>query len=202
VGDQPAAVHENRERLARAHGLPPPDDWVWLDQVHGADVAAVTGPGVRPTADAAVTAVPGIPLVVLTADCAPIAIVADDAIGVVHAGWRGLLAGVVPAAVDALRAIGTGRVHAVIGPCIRSAHYEFGADDLAAVAARFGDGVVGATVDGSPALDLAAGVRAAFAECGVDDVGDSGECTFADSRYFSYRRDGVTGRQAVVAVIA
>jgi YfiH family protein len=175
---------------------------VWLEQVHGGDVATVAVPGMRPRADAAVTAVPRVPLVVLTADCAPIALVTDDAIGVVHAGWRGLLAGVVPAAVDALRAIGTGRVQAVIGPCIRPAHYEFGADDLAAVAARFGDGVVGTTVDGSPALDLAAGVRAAFAECGVDDVSDTGECTFADSRYFSYRRDGVTGRQAVVAVIA
>jgi copper oxidase (laccase) domain-containing protein len=120
----------------------------------------------------------------------------------VHAGWRGLLAGVVPTAVDALRAVGTGTVRAVIGPCIRPAHYEFGTDDLAVVAARFGDVVIGTTVDGSPALDLAAGVRAAFGECGVVDVDDLGECTFADSRYFSYRRDGVTGRQAVVAVIA
>jgi purine-nucleoside/S-methyl-5'-thioadenosine phosphorylase / adenosine deaminase len=201
VGDAPDAVRANRERLARAHELAPPDEWVWLDQVHGADVATVTGPGARPTADAAVTAVPGIPLVVLTADCAPIAIVADDAIGVVHAGWRGLVAGVVPAAVDALRGVGTGTVRAVIGPCIRPSHYEFGADDLAAVASRLGDGVVGETVDGRPALDLAAGVRVAFAECGVDDVADDGACTYAETRFFSHRRDGVTGRQAVVAVV-
>jgi copper oxidase (laccase) domain-containing protein len=100
-----------------------------------------------------------------------------------------------------LRAIGTGTVHAVIGPCIRPAHYEFGADELGRVAARFGEVVVGETVDGRPALDLAAGVRAAFAECGVDDVGDAGVCTFADPRYFSHRRDGVTGRQAVVAMV-
>jgi YfiH family protein len=201
VGDAPEAVRENRARLARTHDLPPPDDWVWLHQVHGADVVTVTTPGVRAIADAAVTAAPGVPLVVLTADCAPIAIVDDRAVGVIHAGWRGLVAGVVPAAVSALRAIGRGRVHAVIGPCIGPAHYEFGADDLAAVAARFGPTVVGETVDGAPALDLAAGVRAAFAECGVDDVGDTGVCTFAASQYFSYRRDGITGRQAVVAVI-
>jgi YfiH family protein len=200
VGDAPDAVRENRERLARAHGLVRPDEWVWLEQVHGADVATVTGPGARPTADAAVTARADVPLVVLTADCAPIAIADDVAVGVVHAGWRGLLAGVVPAAVDALRAIGRGPVRAVIGPCIRAAHYEFGGDDLATVAARLGDGVVGATHDGRPALDLAAGVRAAFAECGVDDVADEGVCTYDDARYFSHRRDGVTGRQAVVVV--
>jgi purine-nucleoside/S-methyl-5'-thioadenosine phosphorylase / adenosine deaminase len=195
-------VRENRERLARAHGLPSPDEWCWLDQVHGADVVTVTGPGARATADAAVTAVSGVPLVVLTADCAPIAIAADDAVGVVHAGWRGLLAGVVPAAVGALRAIGSGRERAVMGPCIRAAHYEFGAEDLAAVAARFGDVVVGETADGRPALDLAAGVRAAFAECGIDDVDDDGLCTYTDARYFSHRRDGRTGRQAVVVVKA
>ena len=201
VGDAPDAVRENRERLAREHDLAHPDEWVWLDQVHGAEAAIVTGAGERPTADAAVTAVPGIPLMVLTADCAPIAIVTADAVGVVHAGWRGLLAGVVPAAVDALRSVGTGEVRAVIGPCIRPAHYEFGNDDLARVAARFGDVVVGETVDGRPALDLAAGVRAAFAECAVDDIWDNGFCTYSEPRYFSHRRDGVTGRQAVVAVI-
>jgi copper oxidase (laccase) domain-containing protein len=88
----------------------------------------------------------------------------------------------------------------VIGPSIRPAHYEFGADDLAAVAGRFGVSVVGETVDGRPALDLAGAVRAAFAECGVDDVTDAGVCTYEDARYFSHRRDGVTGRQAVVVV--
>jgi YfiH family protein len=202
VGDAPDAVRENRGRLARALGFASPEEWAWLDQVHGAEVVTVTGPGVRATADAAVTAIRGVPLVVLTADCAPIAIIADDAVGVVHAGWRGLLAGVVPAAVDALRAIGTGSVRAVIGPCIRPDHYEFGSGDLARVAARFGDVVVAGTVDGRPALDLAAGVRAAFAECGVLDVADDGACTFGDRRYFSHRRDGVTGRQGVVAMVA
>jgi len=202
VGDAPEAVRQNRDQLARTRRLRPTDEWVWLDQVHGSDVVTVTGPGGRATADAAVTALPGLPLVVLTADCAPIAVVDDRAVGVIHAGWRGLLAGVVAAAVEALRAIGSGRVHAVIGPCIRPAHYEFGADDLATLAARFGPTVIGQTVDGRPALDLAAGVRAALAECGVHDVADDGACTFADTRFFSHRRDGVTGRQAVVGVIS
>ena len=200
MGDAPDAVRENRERLASARGLAPPDTWVWLDQVHGADVATVTGPGARPTADSAVTVVPGLPLVVLTADCAPIAIADDRAVGVIHAGWRGLLAGVVPAAVEALRALGDGEVRAEIGPCVRPAHYEFGADDLATLAARFGPVVVGETVDGRPAFDLAAGVRAALTECGVGTIADDGTCTYADTRYFSHRRDGVTGRQAVVVV--
>jgi polyphenol oxidase len=109
---------------------------------------------------------------------------------------------VVPAAVAALRAAGAGSVRAVVGPSIRPAHYEFGADDLELVASRFGPAVVGETVDGRPALDLAAGVVAAFAECGVADVADGGACTFTDARYFSHRRDGVTGRQALVVVKA
>jgi YfiH family protein len=154
-----------------------------------------------PSADAAVTAVPGVVLVVLTADCAPIAIADEVAVGVVHAGWRGLVAGVVPAAVAALRSVGEGPVRAAIGPCVRPAHYEFGPIDLARLSDRFGPGVEGRTASGAPALDVAAAVRVAFAEVGVDDVDDPGWSTAADpSRWFSHRRDGTTGRQALVVV--
>ena len=152
-------------------------------------------------ADAAVTRLDRVPLVVLTADCAPIAIADDTAVGVVHAGWQGLETGVVAAAVTALREFGRGPVRAVVGPCIRPAHYEFGPADLDRLVGRFGPAVAGRTTAGRPALDLAAGVRAAFAEVGVTDVVDTGICTAADpDRWFSYRRDGTTGRQAVVVV--
>ncbi len=93
VGDTTGAVAGNRTRLAARLGLAGPDRWVWLHQVHGAAVVDVDGPPpAPPEADAAVTTVPGLPLVVLTADCAPLALVAGDAVAVVHAGWHGLLA--------------------------------------------------------------------------------------------------------------
>jgi YfiH family protein len=204
VGDDPAAVAENRRRVAQAAGLAPPGAWAWLRQVHGAGVVVIEGPNgdrVPPEADAAVTTRPGIPLVVLTADCAPVVIADDLAVGVVHVGWKGLLAGVVPAAVGALRATGRGRVRAAIGPCIRAARYEFGRDHLARLVARFGPGVQGRTRDGRVALDLPAAVRAALGEADVTDVDDIGECTAAaPGRYFSHRRDGITGRQALIVV--
>jgi YfiH family protein len=205
VGDDPAAVAENRRRVARAHGLASPRRWAWLHQVHHRTVRrveAAPAPGDPPAeADAAVTALVDVPLVVLTADCAPIAIADDVAVGVVHAGWRGLEAGVVAAAVEALRSIGRGPVRAVIGPSIRPDHYEFGRADLDRLVARFGPGVEGRTLGGRPALDVAAGVRVAFAEVGVTDVVDTGACTAAEpDRWFSHRRDGTTGRQAVVVV--
>jgi len=205
VGDDPDAVAENRDRAARALGVGDTAHWAWLSQVHGATVhrvdaePAAGGPPVE--ADAAVTRRAGVPLVVLTADCAPIAIADDAAVGVVHAGWQGLERGVVAAAVDALREIGRGPVRAVVGPCIRPAHYEFGRADLDRLVTRFGPTVEGRTAAGRPALDVAAGVRVAFAEVGVTDVVDTGICTAADpARWFSYRRDGTTGRQAVVVV--
>jgi YfiH family protein len=198
-------VSQNRERVARAFGVVEPGRWAWLDQVHGAEVRvvdAIPEPSDAPVrADAAVTTLPGAPLVVLTADCAPIAIADDRGVGVVHAGWRGLLAGIVPAAVHALRRHGRGPVRALIGPTIRPASYAFGREDLDAMVARFGPTVEGRTDSGRPALDLVAGVRAAFAEVGVTDVADSDDDTAADpERWFSYRRDGDTGRQALVAV--
>ena len=204
VGDAPEAVAENRAVAARALELSEPASWWFLDQVHGASVVIPDGPnrgGGPPRADAAVTSVSEVVLVVLTADCAPIALVNDEAVGVVHTGWKGLEAGVVARAVAELQEIGDGPVRAVIGPCIRPARYEFGRTDLDRLVARFGPAVEGHTDDDRPALDLAAGVRIAFAEVGVTDVVDRGWCTAAEpDRYFSHRRDGVTGRQGVVVV--
>jgi YfiH family protein len=205
VGDDPGAVAENRRALAATLSLPDPGGWVWLRQVHGAAVVTVTGApasGGPPEADAAVTTRAGLALVVLTADCAPIALCTPDAVAVVHAGWPGLLAGVVGAAVDALRvAAGGGEVRAVLGPCVHPARYEFGAADLARVVDRFGDAVAARTDGGRPALDIPAAVRIALAERGVNDVDDVGVCTSASADHFSHRRDGVTGRQALIAMM-
>jgi copper oxidase (laccase) domain-containing protein len=142
-----------------------------------------------------------VPLVVQTADCAPVALATDDALGVVHAGWPGLLAGVIEVAVDALRSIGTGPVRAALGPCVHVDDYEFGRADLDRVVAALGPSVEGRTRRGAPALDVPAAVSAALRRAGVDELTDVDRCTFTSPEYFSYRRDGVTGRQALVAVL-
>jgi copper oxidase (laccase) domain-containing protein len=145
---------------------------------------------------------------VLAADCAPIVVVGDRAVAVVHAGWQGLERGIVERAVDALRVAdaraggdATIAPRAVLGPCIHPRHYEFGAADLARLVARFGSTVAATTDHGAPAFDLPAAVRVALARAGVDDLTDLDVCTASSPDHFSYRRDGVTGRQAVVAVL-
>lgn len=121
--------------------------------------------------------------------------------GVVHAGWRGLLGGVVGAAVDVLRSIGHGDVRAGLGPCIHPGRYEFGRAELDRAVEHFGATVEGLTEDGRPALDLPAAVRAALARAGVGEMGDVDVCTAASPDHFSFRRDGGPGRQALVAVL-
>lgn len=174
--------------------------WTWLRQVHGPRVVVVTTPGEHAgeEADAAVTAVRGAALSVQAADCAPIALLADEAVGAVHAGWRGLAAGVVPRAVEAMRELGATDVRAVLGPCIRARCYEFGAAELAAVAAELGDAVRATTAWGTPALDLAGGVMAALAASGVSDVVDTAVCTACSAAHRSHRARGEVERHAMV----
>jgi len=201
VGDRPDAVAANRRRVATRLGLPPPDRWVEVRQVHGHDIVTADAPLPRvPDADAVVTRVTGLPLVIFTADCAPIALVTDTAVAAVHAGWSGLEQGVVERSVEALRRLAPGHVRAVLGPCIHAAHYEFGLDLLERLATRFGAGVVARTAAGAPALDIPAAVRAALRAAGVDDLDDVDVCTASSADYFSYRRDGTTGRQAMLVV--
>jgi YfiH family protein len=201
VGDDPAAVDANRSAVAGAVGVPGP--WAWMQQVHGNDVVTVDGPTTTaPTADALVTTTPGLPLTVVTADCAPIVLACDGAVAVVHAGHRGLLDGVIERAVATVRAAGNDDVYALLGPCIRAPRYEFGTDDLAQLTAVFGDEVASRTEWGTPAFDITAAVRIALERTRVEHFVDTGVCTSASSDYFSYRRDGTTGRQATIAVLA
>lgn len=203
VGDDPLAVRRNLALLAAAcEGSPAdPDAWVLVNHVHGTDVLRLeSAPAGRPDADGAATDVVGLPLVAIGADCAPIALANDTACAAVHSGWRGLEAGVVAEGVAAVRALGTGPVRALVGPCVSAAHYEFGAEDLARLAATVGPAVVGETADGRPALDLRAGIHTALAAAGVTEVLDDARCTVADPTLFSFRRDGVTGRQGMVVM--
>jgi YfiH family protein len=163
----------------------------------------VTRPGEHAgvTADAAVTGEPGCTLAVRTADCAPVVLLAEGGVGVVHAGWRGVAEGVVEAAVGALRGVGaTGPIRAAIGPCIHTECYEFGAEDLAPLVERYGPAVEGRTAAGRPALDVRAAVTAALRQAGVVEVRDDAACTACDAdRYFSHRARGELGRFATTA---
>ncbi len=158
------------------------------------------GAGAGRRADAAVTAVRGAALAVHTADCVPVVLVGDGVVGVAHAGWRGLAAGVIETTVAAMGRLAPGRpVEAVIGPCIRVECYEFGPGDLDVVAEALGDQVRGRTSAGAPALDLTAATNAALARAGVADVRDDGSCTACGDRWFSHRARAETGRQAALA---
>jgi len=183
-----------------------PGPWTWLRQVHGPAVVTVRNAGEHAgrEADAAVTAVDGAVVAVSVADCAPLALVSDGGgVAVVHAGWRGLADGVIEAAADALRAEAPGVLHAVLGPCVRSGCYEFGAVDLDRVAGLLGDEVRAVTVSGTPALDLPAGVAAACARAGVADLDDLGLCTACDGgTWFSHRARAEAGRQVLAAWLA
>lgn len=177
--------------------------WTWMRQVHGSRVVRVDAPGrgSGSRADAAVTDQPGCALAVFGADCAPVALASPEGvIGVAHAGWRGVLAGVLEATVGEMRLLGATRIEAVLGPCIRPCCYDFGPADLDEVAARLGEGVRSASSAGAPALDLPAAVRAALGNAGVAAglVRDVGVCTACSAQHYSWRAGHDQQRQAVV----
>nr|WP_037581551.1 peptidoglycan editing factor PgeF [Phaeacidiphilus oryzae] len=201
VGDEPAAVRENRRRAASALGLDPAAV-VWMNQVHGREVAVVTErqpEGSAPEVDGIVTDRPGLALAVLTADCTPVLLADPDAgvTGAAHAGRPGLAAGVVPATVEAMVALGArpGRIVARTGPAICGRCYEVPAELRAAVAEAV-PAAWSTTSWGTAALDIPAGVRAQLTAAGVADIRLSPVCTLESEGYFSYRRASATGRLA------
>ena len=182
--------------------------WVLARQVPGSRVAVVRAPGDDPgDADALVTASHAVAVAVRTADCAAVALASADAggvVGVAHAGWRGLLAGVIEEAVKAMRGLGADQIDAAIGPSIGPECYEFGDHDLALLEDRFGPGVRGATSAGRPALDLVAGVEAALREQSVSLLASAtSPCTACNrDEFWSHRASGDPQRQAGVAWLA
>lgn len=179
-----------------------------LRQVHGTRVVEVGQPGEHrdARADAAWTSAPGATLAVRTADCVPIALYGADAAGraavaAVHAGWRGLLDGVIAATVSQLRRHGIRRPLAVVGPHICPLHYEFGADDLRAAADALGPSVSAMTHWGTAALDLGEATRLALRRNGAVIDSEVGRCTASDRRYFSHRTRAEQGRTAVLVCL-
>ncbi|QKW27094.1 peptidoglycan editing factor PgeF [Streptomyces seoulensis] len=201
VGDDPGAVRANRERAAESLGLDPARV-VWMNQVHGNDVAEVDGPWTTepvPAVDGLVTATRSLALAVLTADCVPV-LLADPVAGVVgaaHAGRPGMVAQVVPAAVEAMASLGAepARIVARTGPAVCGRCYEV-PEAMRAEVAAVEPAAHAETSWGTPALDVSAGVDAQLARLGVRDRERSPVCTRESDDHFSYRRDRTTGRLA------
>jgi YfiH family protein len=178
-----------RRRVADHLGLS--HEWAYVTQVHGATVKRVTAAGFQGEADGMFTSVPGLPLVVATADCVPIILEGPGVAAVVHAGWRGAAAGVVREALRVIAAAGFTVERAAVGPAIGPACYEVGEE----VATRF-PGHVTQTSWGTQSIDLPSIVMAQVEHL---HVWDAGVCTFTDSGFASYRRDHTDERQVAVA---
>lgn len=203
VGDSPEAVEENRRRIREQLRLP--DEPVWLEQVHGTAVVNLDEYRATPTlpqADAAVAQSAGRVCAVQIADCMPVLFAARDgsAVGVAHAGWRGLSAGVLESTIGGLDAQ-VSQLLAWMGPAIGAAHFEVGDDVRTAFMA--GDVEAASAFVANPRgrwqCNLYALARRRLAALGVSEIYGGGWCTYADTeRFFSFRRDGVCGRMAAL----
>lgn len=200
VGDEPAAVSANRERLAGELGLTTVS---WMEQVHGRTVTVVDGALERPAeaTDALVTASPGVAVAVLVADCVPV-LLGDAVAGVVaavHAGRVGARAGVLPATLRAMTEAGAepGRIEALLGPAICGECYEVPAAMARDVETHL-PGSLSRARGGAPGLDLRAGLWRQLADAGVGKIGVDPRCTAEDRSLFSHRRDGTCGRIAAL----
>ena len=206
VGDRPEAVATNRLLLREAAHLPA--EPLWLEQVHGTEAVRHEDgcKGVR--ADASVAFAPGRVCAVMTADCLPVVLVdrAGSRVGVAHAGWRGLLGGVVQATVAAL-GMPTTELHAWLGPAIGPGAFEVGPEVreayLATLAVSDARSCFVPNERGRYLADLYGLARLVLAQAGVGSVHGGGWCTHDDvERFYSFRRDGVTGRMATLAWLA
>jgi polyphenol oxidase len=204
------AIDADPEGLAARRRAVADHRWVWVRQVHGTAVVTVTADNVDQVtgveADALVTAEPELVLAVQTADCVPVTFTSHaGVVGVAHAGWRGLEAGVIEATVAAMRDLGAGQVTPSIGPHIGPACYEFGPADLDRLADAFGPEVQATTSWGTPGLDLRRMVEVALYRAGAGGpppprpLGAHGQCTADDpDRWFSYRARAESERMATV----
>lgn len=216
VGDAPEAVAANRRKLAQAIGLEP-SDLVFMEQIHSANVNEVTqesiaqaradqgidadAPAIIEFSDALVTTERGTALVVLTADCVPVLLSDSDAgvVAAVHAGRLGARNGILRATVERMIECGAqpDNIHALFGAAASGARYEVPAHMAADVEAHL-PGSRTRTTQGTDGLDLRAGLVRQIMEMGVRNVNVDPRCTIDSAEFFSYRREGKTGRQAGV----
>jgi len=209
VGDDPLAVNANRALLARE--LPPGSAVQWLNQVHSARVIPAGRDGTLPEADASFASEPGIACAVMTADCLPVLFCtrSGDRVAAAHAGWRGLVGGVLEATVAAMGAA-PAEIMAWLGPAIGPGAFEVGPEVRDAfLAAAGGDQqatdrcfLPSATRSGHYLADLYGLARIRLYLAGIGDIYGGNFCTFDDfERFYSYRRDGETGRMASLVLL-
>jgi len=199
AGEEPELIEANYRLVADAFEVRP-DAVVRVSQVHGRDVYVVE-PGdalplePTPVGDALVTTRSDVVLAVRAADCLPVLLSGDGVVGAAHSGRKGMRVGVVPATVEAMRELGASRITAVLGPYACGKCYEV-PEEMRAEVTELVPASYSETSWGTPAIDVAAGVRAQLDELGVDVV-DATACTIESQNLYSYRREGpVSGRMA------
>lgn len=180
-----------RSRLSTHFGIS--RDWATIKQVHGSVVVHADAPGFLGEADGLATDIVGLPLAIATADCVPVVLISETARSVVHAGWRGVAAGVVPEALAMMQRSGSAAELAVIGPHIGPCCYEVGREVVDAIG-----GFEARTRTGDLSVDLGMAIHD---QIGSIDVVDVGMCTFEDTSMASYRQDRTPDRQVSVVWI-
>jgi YfiH family protein len=200
VGDDPQSVAENRRRLSAELSVAEP---CWLEQVHGIELVNAAAASGTPVADGSFSRRAGAVCAVMTADCLPLLLCdsAGSQVAAVHCGWRGLAAGIIPRALAKFSAAPP-QLLAYLGPAISGDHYEVGAEVRDQLAASLGNRQADfsravADKPGHFLVDLYAVARAQLKAAGLDHIHGGDRCTFAETdSFFSFRRDGVTGRMA------
>lgn len=198
----PSRLATARARIAEATGTDL-DRWVTMRQVHGASVATVEGRLGREVrgVDGIVTRETAVALVVMAADCVPTLLAGPTSVAAVHAGWRGLVAGIVPVAVERMRELdgADAEIVALVGPCIGGCCYEVGEDVLDAVGSRTPSAVT-TSARGAPSIDLDRAVRSTLEGLGVRIADRRPTCTRCSPGWFSHRADPASGRQVGIVV--
>lgn len=190
VGDDFSAVKENRTQLEFQVGLP----IVFMNQIHGADVVKVENSFSNPTCDALITTEHKLALAVLVADCIPLLLKSDVAVAAVHVGRKGLMNGITRKTIDEMRDLGAEVIHSYIGPSICGNCYEVGQDIFNEVTSRYPK-ADSSERTGKNTLDLVSALKKDLKDTVLLDLSS---CVLEDNNSFSYRRDGITGRQAGV----
>jgi len=191
VGDNAESVATNRQLLAKITG-----PVQFMNQVHGNEVVEVKTLGDDSTCDALITTLPGIALAVMVADCIPLLLTSSTVVGAVHVGRRGLMNSVAIKALEAMRKLGAGEIHAQLGASICGRCYEVPQELADEVSAKH-PAATSLTNNLTPALDLPRALIADLVAHGVTYEA-SPMCTLEDDEYFSYRRHNITGRNAGV----
>ena len=176
--------------------------WCYLKQVHGGKIIRIrnSGDSQGEEGDGMISTTSGIPMAIQIADCAPIALICETpVIGIIHAGWRGLLAGIVQNACTVMGELGGHPTTAIVGPCIYPKHYEFGSVELKHMTREFGPTVESETLVGTPALDIPETVKIALRRNNVLDTHFIGGCTASSEKHWSHRVGGDKERQAMIA---